>query len=126
MANYGKAALRAVELIRLRITTSPEEAWGIATDEIFSKPEARKKPCPRCTFLGLCESGLVAGVPPGNYTKSIKNKAYGLRALDHLRQTPALASDIETLWMRVVSGAKKSRNGQMEVVIALWKSGFLS
>ena len=45
---------------------------------------AQKKGCPRGAFLGLCEDGLVKGIPAGNYTVSKDNKAYAVRAAELL------------------------------------------
>jgi hypothetical protein len=45
---------------------------------------AQKKGCPRGAFLGLCEEGLVKGIPAGNYTTSKDNKAYAVRAAELL------------------------------------------
>jgi hypothetical protein len=46
----------------------------------------KKKGCPKGTFLGLCEEGLVKGIPKGNYTKSVKNKKYAIKAVTVLKQ----------------------------------------
>jgi hypothetical protein len=45
-----------------------------------TSPTSRKKDCPRGAFLGLCEEGLVKGIPAGKYTASKDNKAYAVRA----------------------------------------------
>jgi len=127
MAAYGNAALRAVELLKRRTCESPKDAWRLAASEVFAhSPSAQAKVCPRGTFLGLCSSGAVEGVPAGNYTRSEKNKLYGLRALEILRRSPALANDENTLWAKVIDGETKVPNYQMEVVTSLWKNGLLS
>jgi hypothetical protein len=127
MAAYGNVALRSVELLKRRACESPEDAWRIAASEVFAHSQsAQAKACPRGTFLGLCSSGAVEGVLAGNYTRSAKNKLYGLRALEILRRSPALANDEIALWAKVTDGETKVPNCQMEVVAALWKNGLLS
>ena len=127
MAAYGMAASRAVELFTLKTSATPEDAWNHAVAETFPhSPSCREKSCPRGTFLGLCSCGLIKGIPAGNYTISEKNKNYGLRALELLRQDPSLANDEKYLWERVIAGEKKAYNSQMDVVISLWSDGLLS
>ena len=124
---YGNVALRAVGLLKRRTCESPEDAWRLAASEVFAhRPSAQAKACPRGTFLGLCSSGAVEGVPAGNYTRSAKNKLYGLRALGILRKSPALANDENALWAKVIDGETKVPNHQMKVVTSLWKNGLLS
>lgn len=77
--------------------------------------------------MGLCEEGLVRGVPKGNYTykSNSLNKAYAVEAVKLLKANPELAKDRNSLWQEVMQGAKKSHNSQMDVVLALWENGFL-
>lgn len=85
MGEYGQAALAAVDMIVQGVEPQPREAWGKAVVAVLrDSPSSQKKSCPRDAFLGLCELGVVAGVPAGFYTSSEKNKLYverGLRAL---------------------------------------------
>ncbi|HEU4556286.1 MAG TPA: hypothetical protein VFS20_00505, partial [Longimicrobium sp.] len=75
---------------------------------------------------GLCEEGLVNGVPPGTYTPSIENKAYAVRAAALLAKQPELAeSSPQALWNQVLGGISKQHNAQMDVVLALHRSGLL-
>ena len=127
MAAYGRVALRAVALLRQGTCSAPEDAWRTAVAEIYAhSPSSQTKGCPRGTFLGLCGSGVIKGIPAGNYTRSAKNKHYGLRALELLRANPSLANDQASLWERVTSGAPIKANYQMEVVASLWNNGFLA
>ena len=121
MGKYGRAAIRARDLYISGIARDPVEAWKRATSEVFSTPAARDKGCPKSTFLGLCEEGLVWGVARGEYTKSRDNKKYALAAVALLKSNPSLASDQDSLWSQV--GEKKKPNSQMDVVIALWNEG---
>lgn len=127
MAAYGKAALLAVELLKSKTCESPEDAWRLAVAEMFAHSQsAQSKGCPRGTFLGLCSSGAIEGIPAGNYTRSTKNKHYGLRALAILRRSPFLANDESALWEKVIAGKTKVPNCQMEIVTSLWNSGLFN
>lgn len=98
------------------------DAWGIVTREIFDTESMQNKPCPRTTFLGICESGIVIGVPAGEYnTKLTVNKQYGLKALALLRRNPQFANDHTLLWGKI-GNAGVTYNQQMDVVTALWSS----
>lgn len=123
---YGDVAVRAVERIRSGTIVSPGAAWDDAAREIFpGRLFRQKKGCPRGAFLGLCDEGLVLGVPAGSYTRSIDNKAYALRAVELLRTLPELAlAGRRALWNRVEAKAR-SHNSQMDVVLALHKNGLL-
>jgi hypothetical protein len=59
--------------------TNPKARWDRAMEILYpTSPSARKKGCPRGAFLGLCEEGLVKGIPAGDYTASKDDK--GLRS----------------------------------------------
>jgi hypothetical protein len=126
MNKYGQAAIKAVKLIENNQATSPLVAWINASTEIFGKgSEAQKKGCPRGAFIGLCEAGLVRGIPHGIYAErsnSQKNKGYAIRSVELLRVNPALADDKMALWKAVMNGEVKQHNSQMDVVVALWEN----
>lgn len=126
MKKYGRTSLIAVDLLREGQETEPREAWRKAALQVFPDSKtSRNKGCPRDTFLGLCEAGLVQGVKSGKYTRSKKNKAYGLKALSILNKSPNLASDEKTLWGIVMAGTPKKENSQMDVVITLWQNNLV-
>jgi len=89
-----------------------------------TSPIARKKGSPRGAFLGLCEEGLVKGIPAGDYGAPKANKGYAVRAAVLLSEGTQRWS-ISTLWQAVVDQAEKEHSGQMDVVLALWKNGLL-
>jgi hypothetical protein len=124
MTIYGKAALRAVDLYKNGVEKDPVQAWQSAIKNLTESSAMREKPCPKSAFLGLCEEGLVSGIPPGKYTKSLKNKDYALRALETLRKNPALAVSSSALWNSIETDAKNDQ-GEMDVVIALWNAGLI-
>jgi hypothetical protein len=75
MAKYGEVATRAVGLLLWEPDTSPADAWESAAARVFpDSPSSREKSCPRSAFLGLCEDGIVTGVSPGAYSRSVLNK----------------------------------------------------
>jgi hypothetical protein len=119
IGKYGEAAVKAA-----RLATEPRGAWDAATVELFGEgTSSQAKGGPRDAFLGLCEAGVVRGVPRGNYTRSTKNKSYALDALKLLREDPALAADPAALWQCVAGD--KEHNQQMNVVISLWHNGLI-
>lgn len=127
MANYGDAAVRAAKLASGE-GLAPEDAWRRSAEAAFPNSLASQvKGCPKGAFLGLCEAGLVKGIPRGDYTRSQMNKQYAVNAVAALRRTPALAHDRTALWQTALGSAGvKNHNGQMDVVIALWISGLIA
>jgi hypothetical protein len=126
MANYGDAAVRAARLAQDQ-HLGPEDAWRRAAAVTFPNSVASQvKGCPKGAFLGLCEAGLVKGIPRGDYTRSQMNKQYAVNAVAALRRSPSLAQDRTALWKSALgSAAEKNHNGQMDVVVALWTSGLI-
>ncbi len=121
MTKYGQIAITAARAARSG--ADPVSAWKEAAQGVFPTQKAsREKGCPKCAFLGLAESGLVKGVAAGCYTTSQDNKRYAVDALRRIRANSALVDDKTALWKLVVGDAKQ-HNGQLDVVIALWKNG---
>jgi hypothetical protein len=129
MGKYGEAAVKATKLFLDGHAKSPNQAWEMAIIEIYPDPDthkaARKKSCPRDAYLGLCESGEIIGILKGTYCDSMKNKDYAIKALSFLRNNHSLLNGWKTLWNLVMDGQKKSHNNQMDLVISLWKAGFI-
>ncbi|WP_406660612.1 hypothetical protein V7O66_12345 [Methanolobus sp. ZRKC3] len=125
MNKYGEAALKAVELFESGINMDPRDAWELIANDIFAdSPSCRRKGCPKSAFLGLCEEGLVRGIPKGSYTRSQKNKGYALKAIELLKENPNLSSNPNKLWKMIIS-EPKAHNSQMDVVVALWANGLI-
>jgi hypothetical protein len=124
MANYGDAAVHAAKLAQEQ-HLAPEIAWQRAVAFCFPNSVARReKGCPRGAFLGLCEEGLLRGVPRGEYTRSRKNKRYALDAVHALRRDPSLLHARAALWAAARGDEGPERqNGQVDVVVALWSAG---
>ena len=126
MDKYAQAAIEATRLCTHGTYLSPRIAWDQATTHLFgADTSGQKKGCPRDAFLGLCEEGLIKGIPKGIYCISVKNKRYAILALAHLQKNPDLSEQPRLLWDKVLKGENKVHNSQMDVVIALWNSGFL-
>jgi len=85
---------------------------------------SQNKGCPRGAYLGLCETGIVDGIPVGKYTNSQKNRSYAVSALIQLCTDPTLASGPNALWLAAGCPNIK-QNDQMDVVISLWNVGLL-
>lgn len=123
---YGEAPIQATKLYTSKLVNSPQGAWERATNNIFGEgTSSQRKGCPKDAFLGLCEEGLVKGIPRGKYTNSIKNKDYAVRAVAILKNNPSLASNTIALWKCVLRGIDKQHNSQMDVVTALWNNGLI-
>ncbi|QVY67113.1 hypothetical protein [Polaribacter sp. Q13] len=122
MNKYGLTALKAAQ--NYKQSDSIPEIYARAAKEIFETKSSQDKGCPKGTFLGLCEEGLVKGIPRGNYTKSVKNKEYALQAIEILRWADNKTFTPKELWTELNLGDKRS-NSQMDVVLALWENGLI-
>ena len=125
MANrYGEAALMATREVS-SADISPVDRWESAMQRLYpSSPTARRMSCPRGAYLGLCEEGLVKGIPPGRYTASKDNKAYAVRAAALLAEGKQSWST-SALWRAVTNDPERAHNSQMDIVLALWKNGLI-
>ena len=125
--NYGKVAVKAVELVRFGNMKNPKYAWDNATSKLIDSKSSKEKGCPKDAFLGLCEEGMIEGIKADKYTHSNKNKRYDLKAIQLLKKHPDLLNRKENLWNEVMKleGKDISHAGQMDVVVALWKKGFI-
>ncbi|SDH10241.1 DUF6979 family protein [Winogradskyella thalassocola] len=123
MNKYGQAVLKAVKNYK---DSSPiTEIYARAAKEIFfDSISSQEKGCPKATFLGLCEAGLVKGIPKGKYTKSVKNKKYAIDAIKILKQADTKTFTSKELWAELNLGDKKT-NSQMDVVLVLWNEGLI-
>lgn len=66
MNKYGIAAVNATQIINNKEAPTPLDAWNQTTIELFgANTPAQRKGCPKNSFLGLCEEGLVRGIPRG-------------------------------------------------------------
>jgi hypothetical protein len=127
MGKYGEAAIIATRHLRTLPSTPPADAWKLAVMSIFPKStSSQNKACPKSAFLGLCEEGIVQGVPMGRYTRSKKNKEYAIAAYHLLTEDQRFAANEEELWQRVTERKGVRHNQQMDVVLSLWNHGRLA
>jgi hypothetical protein len=124
MTIFGDSAVEAVRLFTEGGLKDPDEAWYLAIKSMTTSAATREKGCPKSAFLGLCEMGLVRGIPKGTYTTSYDNKRYALSAIEKLRNNPSLSLNREKLWASVAGD--KAHNGQMDVVLSLWKNNLIA
>ena len=125
MGGFGRTAIRARELFVSRKVYDPKEAWNVASQKILTSLSTQKKVCPRCAFLGLCEEGMVKGIPEGSYTDSVEDKKYALQGVKALKKDPTLAFNKSALWRVATEGKDIAHNQQMDVVVELWKKELL-
>ena len=97
---YGKIAVNTVNAFR---NSQPSIKYPIQSlKKIWNTiclNKKSKKGCPRATFLGLCSEGYVLGIPKNRYTTSVKNKEYGIVAIELLKIYPMLPkSTPDELW----------------------------
>lgn len=122
MNKYGLTALKCAK--NYKESYSLIEIWSNSAKEIFNTKSSQVKSCPKNTFLGLCEEGFVKGIPKGNYTKSVKNKEYALKAVSILKANPKASYIPKQLWDKLELGDKR-HNSQMDVVLALWENDLI-
>ena len=126
MANrYGEAALMAVRMETYGKALSPAERWEDAVKKLYpTTPAGQKKGAPRAAFVGLCDAGLVKGIPAGNYSSGNRNKDYAIKAVSLL--AAGTHKTITQLWAAVTDGDEVQHGSQMDVVLALWKNGLIN
>jgi len=126
MAKYGDTAVKTAEILAANNGEHPRDIWNLVASEIFGAGTyGQKKDCPRNAFLGLCQEGMIKGVNRGKYTSAMLNSKYAVKAVEILREKPELVDDYKVLWLESV-GEQKAYNQQMDVVISLWKNGYIN
>ncbi len=123
MHKYGQIALKTAQ--NYNDSYSITEIYARVAKEVFITKSSQEKGCLKNTFLGLCEEGLVKGIPKGNYTKSVKNKEYALKAIEILKQNTQTTFSAKELWQKLELG-DKSHNSQMNVILALWENELIA
>lgn len=109
----------------------PADAWLRALQVNYSGKQLvnqRKHTCPKLAFLGLGHAGHIRGVEGGSAPQSetSNSASYALKALDELRRNPDLAhskADLkESVFRDPEAGTRRTPNGEIEVLLALWES----
>ncbi|QDY32688.1 DUF6979 family protein [Clostridium sporogenes] len=127
MNKYAQIAINVVKRINSNSSIDPKLAWEIEADKIFEgRKVSVRKGCPKNAFLGLCEEGLIKGIPKGIYnTKSNSlNKEYVLDGYKYLKDNDKNIKPRE-LWKQIGMG-EKAYNSQMDILCGLFKSGLLN
>jgi hypothetical protein len=126
MANrYGEAAILAAKMETYGKAYTPQDRWQFAVEKLYpTTPAGQRKGPPRNAFLGLCEAGLVKGIPTGQYSPSNKNKTYAIEAVALLKA--GTHKTVTQLWSAVTEGDETEHSSQMDVVLALWKNGLIN
>jgi hypothetical protein len=132
MPQYGNVAIGVVNKFLSSANPAmldPIQEWKNMANSLITSQLSIDRCCPRNVFLGLCEDGLVRGIPSGKYTQSTLNKSYAVKAVNLLRNNPgysALSSN--NLWKIMLSLGLVTatwENGRMDVVLALWNANYI-
>lgn len=120
MTKYTEAALIVVRQCNGMTAPDVKSAWTRTIREL----NAYDEDCPRNTFIGLCEEGMVRGIPSGCYglRRDNKNKGYAVAAANLVLSGHEL--DHKTLWQKVTTGTLQPHD-QVNIVIALYNAGVL-
>ena len=128
---YPFIAITAAKLLQPNKNLGPKEAWKKAI-EIYNKEYERSlqdnKGCPRNTFLGLCNLGLLKGVNEGDYGPKSDNMEYarvGVRLLAIGNQYQR-HGDLWTDILKELRIESKAPNSQAEIVLALFNNDYLT
>jgi hypothetical protein len=124
MKKYNKYGLTAIKTLEIYKTAeSLRESWFSAAAELFDSESSQNKGCPRSSFLGLCEEGLIKEISKGEYgSDSTKNKTHAIEAVTYLKENKVEFISTKELWSKLNI---KSHNSQMDVVLALWHKGLI-
>jgi hypothetical protein len=120
---FGRAAVRAVELYRNRSVADPLEVWQRAIAEFTDSANSRKKCCPKNTFLGLCSDELIVGIRKGDYLYKPESveRLYARTAVEYLKNHLGISISPSELWA-AIGNRDKHHDSQMNVVLELWKN----
>jgi len=132
MSKFSRVAVNVINRCR-NSGLNVEDEWDNQCAIVFnsSSSSSANKPCPRNTFLGLCDAGHIVGIPSGNrISNSNVNKRYALEAVKLLKADPTYSScTLERLWSKVLEnlklGTNKVQNQQMSIVRDLWEQGLI-
>lgn len=121
---YGRAAVKATELLTAGKYESPEDAWNEVIKCFTESIDSQQKGCPKGAYLGLCKVGLVKGIAPDEHPDITINGAYAVKIALAIKANPKLANATQAeLWKYAEADA--GENGQVGVVLALWENGLI-
>lgn len=127
MPDYADVAVRAASKLRSGRTVSAREAWDSAAADVFpGSASMQAKACPRTTFLTLCASGAVEGLPAWGIVRDSENARHAHDCLRLLAKHPSyLAMGPRELWSLVTNASGKAYNQQIHVILGLARAGLL-
>jgi hypothetical protein len=124
---YGRAAVRAAQMLQESTSSDPEAAWKRAITLETESKDSRDKPCPRGAFLGLCGGGHIPGCSKRSAFLRNTNGDYAVRMLRAIQKDESLLGDRERLWKAAIGRGRDSpsEQGQIDVVVSLWTAGLI-
>lgn len=127
MPDYADVAVQAALTLRSGGPISARQAWDDAAIEMFPQsPSMQSKGCPRTTFLTLCASGAIKGLPAAGIVGTSENARHAKDCLALLARHPGyVAIPPRHLWNLVTNASGKAYNQQMHVILGLAKAGLL-
>jgi len=132
MTIYENAAKEAIKMYRDGSSLDLEEIWENAVSKFTTSKNSIIKGCPKGAFLGLCEEGLINGIPAGCYTRNSgkqMNKMYALTAVELLESSPNEIFNEMDLWRQVLDNLDyeyKQPQDQMKIVLVLWNNQLIN
>lgn len=125
MSKFGEVAVWATRKV-IEEKLAPSAAWNLAS--LALNPDSidmAAKPCPRTTYLTLCGEGFVKGVRPGRYANGRENADMAVALAMLLLEDSDLTDASENRLWEMAGGGTKTKNDQVEVVVALSRAGLL-
>ncbi len=120
MTKYAKAAITTAKRCQGSAKPNIKAEWLKVIQELKAYDEG----CPRCAFIGLCEEGMVVGIPRDNYGLQAgnKNKHYAVAAARLILD--GHYPDQKAIWHKVTD-KRIQPHEQVGIVIALHVNGLL-
>ena len=127
MAQFGSAPVFATKAYTQGKFSTLLDAWDFAISQYSESNSIRGKVCPKDAYLGLCECGLVKGIPAGKYGGPARNVngRYAVDAYRILKSNPTLAANKRALWDTIPEPRAVNENNQIDVVVSLLRAGML-
>ncbi len=115
---YKVASLAYDKIVDRKI--DHEDAWYTAARKILTSESSINKGCPRATFVGLCESGNLKGIPKTKTSVSL-NYQYAKFAIEKWKENKDISKP--EMWNLVKQQFNKeiSHQGQLDVVLGIWE-----
>ncbi|EHA6880690.1 hypothetical protein JMC21_004630 [Salmonella enterica] len=121
MNNYAIAALKAHHYLVVSKSMSPREAWATAVAEVTESESARKKGCPKITFLTLADCGYLKNIEVRHEEKR-RGKLHqrAIQVANLILDFPAISkSELAD------KTCYKDSQGSYDIVLALAQKGLL-